>query len=81
MSRERDAEALFVAPDAFFTSRRVQLATLAARDKIPAAYAQLPSYRSRVPVVARLPWADEWCFPSAPLIQYVRQRVLAGTNE
>jgi putative tryptophan/tyrosine transport system substrate-binding protein len=39
MSRER-AEALFVAPDAFFASRRVQLAILAARDKIPAAYAQ-----------------------------------------
>ena len=28
-----------VAPDAFFTSRRVQFATLAARDRIPAAYA------------------------------------------
>ena len=26
-------------PDAFFTSRRVQIATLAARDRIPAAYA------------------------------------------
>jgi putative tryptophan/tyrosine transport system substrate-binding protein len=39
MSRER-SEALFVAPDAFFASRRVQLAILAARDKIPAAYSQ-----------------------------------------
>jgi putative ABC transport system substrate-binding protein len=29
------AEALFVAPDAFFASRRVQLATLAARDRVP----------------------------------------------
>jgi len=37
ISRER-AEALFVAPDAFFNSRRVQLATLAARDRIPTAY-------------------------------------------
>jgi putative ABC transport system substrate-binding protein len=36
--RER-ADALFVAPDTFFTSRRVQLATLTSRDKIPAAYA------------------------------------------
>jgi len=31
-------DALFVAPDAFLTSRRVQLATLTARDRIPAAY-------------------------------------------
>src|SRR5262245_42492240 len=33
-ARDR-ADALFVAPDAFFNSRRVQLATLAARDRIP----------------------------------------------
>ena len=32
------ADALFVAPDGFFTSRRVQFATLAARHGIPAAY-------------------------------------------
>ena len=32
------AEALFVAPDGFFASRRVQFATLAARHGIPAAY-------------------------------------------
>jgi len=32
-------DALFVGPDAYFASRRVQLATLAARDRIPAAYA------------------------------------------
>jgi putative tryptophan/tyrosine transport system substrate-binding protein len=37
MVRDR-AEALFVAPDAFFTSRRGQFVTLTARDKIPAAY-------------------------------------------
>jgi putative tryptophan/tyrosine transport system substrate-binding protein len=35
--RER-LDALFVAPDAFFNSRRVQFATLSARDRIPAAY-------------------------------------------
>ena len=32
------ADALFVAPDGFFSSRRVQFATLAARHGIPAAY-------------------------------------------
>ena len=31
-------DALFVPPDAFLTSRRVQLATLTARDRIPATY-------------------------------------------
>jgi putative ABC transport system substrate-binding protein len=35
--RERP-DALFVAPDAFLTSRRVQLVTLAAINRIPAAY-------------------------------------------
>jgi putative ABC transport system substrate-binding protein len=37
LARERP-DALFVAGDAFFISRRVQLATLTARDRIPAAY-------------------------------------------
>jgi putative tryptophan/tyrosine transport system substrate-binding protein len=36
-ARERP-DAVFVAPDGFFTSRRGQFATLTARDKIPAAY-------------------------------------------
>jgi putative ABC transport system substrate-binding protein len=39
LARER-ADVLFVNGDAFFTGRRVQLATLAARDRIPAAYPQ-----------------------------------------
>src|SRR5262249_6993534 len=39
IARERP-DALYVAPDAFFTSRRGQFATLTARDRIPAAYAQ-----------------------------------------
>jgi putative ABC transport system substrate-binding protein len=37
LARERP-DALFVAPDSFFLSRRGQFATLAARDRIPAAY-------------------------------------------
>src|SRR5450759_1905959 len=37
LARERP-DALFVAPDAFFASRRVQFATLTARDRIPASY-------------------------------------------
>ena len=46
ISRER-AEALFVAPDAFFGSRRVQFATLAARDRIPTTYSQRIYVESR----------------------------------
>jgi ABC-type uncharacterized transport system substrate-binding protein len=38
LARERP-DALFVAPDAFFSSRGVQFATLTARDRIPASYA------------------------------------------
>ena len=37
IARER-LDALFVAPDGLFVDRRVQLATLTARDRIPAAY-------------------------------------------
>jgi putative ABC transport system substrate-binding protein len=37
LARER-ADALFVAPDAFFLDRRVQFATITARDRIPATY-------------------------------------------
>jgi putative ABC transport system substrate-binding protein len=37
VARERD-DALFVAPDSFLLSRRVQFVTLTARDKIPATY-------------------------------------------
>jgi putative ABC transport system substrate-binding protein len=42
LARER-SEALFVAPDAFFLSRRLQFATLATRDRFPANYSQ-PEY-------------------------------------
>lgn len=37
LARER-VDALYVAPDAFFNSRGVQFATLAARERLPAAY-------------------------------------------
>jgi putative ABC transport system substrate-binding protein len=43
LARER-ADALFVTGDAFFTSRRVQLVTVAARDRIPAAYPEGCAY-------------------------------------
>jgi ABC-type uncharacterized transport system substrate-binding protein len=39
VARERP-DALFVSPDGFFSSRRVQFAILAARDRISAAYSQ-----------------------------------------
>ena len=55
------ADALFVAPDGFFTSRRVQFATLAARHRIPAAYSNrefveaggLMSYGTDIPDMYR----------------------------
>jgi putative ABC transport system substrate-binding protein len=39
LARDRP-DALFVAPDAFFNTRRVQFAILTARERIPAAYSQ-----------------------------------------
>jgi putative ABC transport system substrate-binding protein len=57
--RERP-DALFVAPDAFFGSRRVQFATLAAHHRIPAAY----SIRDYVAVGGLMSYgtdvADRW---------------------
>jgi putative ABC transport system substrate-binding protein len=55
-------DALFVGPDGFFSSRRVQFAILAARDRIPAAYSQalyvaaggLMSYGTDLADVSRL---------------------------
>ena len=55
------ADALFVAPDSFFTGRPVQFATLAARHRIPAAYTQrdfveaggLMSYGTDIPDMFR----------------------------
>ena len=46
IARDR-ADALFVAPDAFFTSRRGQFATLTARDRLPASSANRAMGRSR----------------------------------
>jgi hypothetical protein len=36
--QREDLDGLFVAPDSLFSSRRAQIVTLAARDRIPAAY-------------------------------------------
>jgi len=60
LARERP-DALYVAPDSFFTSRRGQFATLTARDRIPAAYSQrdfvsaggLMSYGTDIPDMFR----------------------------
>src|SRR5262245_45202698 len=54
-------DALYIAPDSFFTSRRAQFATLTARDRIPAAYSQrdfvsaggLMSYGTDIPDMFR----------------------------
>jgi putative tryptophan/tyrosine transport system substrate-binding protein len=59
LAREH-ADALLVGGDAFFISHRVQLATLAARDRIPAAY-----FQSEFPAVGGLmsygtDFADGW---------------------
>jgi putative ABC transport system substrate-binding protein len=56
IARDR-ADALFIAPDAFFTSRRGQFATLAARDRLPTSCANpamveaglLMSYGTSIP--------------------------------
>jgi putative ABC transport system substrate-binding protein len=60
LARER-AEALLVAGDAFFTSRRVQLATLAARDRIPTVTPnrEFPAVGGRL---QREPSARTWCW-------------------
>src|SRR5215831_6678889 len=60
LARDR-ADALFVAPDAFFVSRPIQFATLAAHHRVPAAYTQrafveaggLMSYGTDIPDMFR----------------------------
>jgi putative ABC transport system substrate-binding protein len=60
LARERP-DALYIAPDSFFTSRRGQFAVLTARDRIPAAYSQrdfvsaggLMSYGTDIPDMFR----------------------------
>lgn len=54
LARERP-DALFVAPDTFFSSRAVQFSTLAARDKIPASYPN----REFVPVGGLMSYAAD----------------------
>jgi putative ABC transport system substrate-binding protein len=57
--RERP-DALFIAGDGFFTSRTVQLATLAARDRIPASYAAREMVEAGLLMSYGTSFADTW---------------------
>jgi ABC-type uncharacterized transport system substrate-binding protein len=68
-------EALFVAPDSFFTSRRVQFATLAARYGIPACY----SGREFVEVGGLMNYGTDILHPFRQVGVYTGQ-ILKGAN-
>ena len=59
LARER-TEALFIAGDAFFTSRAVQLATLAVRDRIPASYSSREMVEAGLLMSYGTPFVDAW---------------------
>ena len=59
LARER-AEALFVSGDGFFTSRAVQLATLAVRDRIPASYSAREMVEAGLLMSYGTPFVDTW---------------------
>jgi ABC-type uncharacterized transport system substrate-binding protein len=59
LARER-AEALFIAGDALFTSRAVQLATLAVRDRIPASYSAREMVEAGLLMSYGTPFVDTW---------------------
>jgi putative ABC transport system substrate-binding protein len=59
LARER-AEGLFIAGSAFFTSRAVQLATLAVRDRIPASYAAREMVEAGLLMSYGTPFVDTW---------------------
>jgi putative tryptophan/tyrosine transport system substrate-binding protein len=59
LARER-VEALFIAGDGFFTSRTVQLATLAMRDRIPASYAAREMVQAGLLMSYGTSFVDAW---------------------
>jgi putative ABC transport system substrate-binding protein len=59
LARER-AEALFIAGSGFFTGRAVQLATLAARDRIPASYSAREMAEAGLLMSYGTNFADTW---------------------
>jgi len=59
LARER-TEALFIAGDGYFTSRAVQLATLAVRDRMPASYAAREMVEAGLLMSYGTNFADTW---------------------
>jgi putative ABC transport system substrate-binding protein len=59
LARER-AEALFIAGEGLFTSRAVQLATLAVRDRIPASYSAREMVEAGLLMSYGTPFVDTW---------------------
>jgi ABC-type uncharacterized transport system substrate-binding protein len=78
--RSVNAEALFIEPDGFVASRRVQIVTLAMRDRMPATYASremvqaglLMSYGSNIGEMFR-----QWAFYTGTILRGAQPADLA----